>query len=313
MSDQLHLQALQSLTVAVNKIVETLGGSFVIPLGPARGGTGIANNAASTITITGAYATALTVTNTTVLTLPTTGTLATLAGSEALTNKSYNGLTVTSTTGTFTLTNGKTFSVAKALTLDGTDSTTMTFPTTSASIARTDAGQTFTGASTITSWIANTVDARGVWTAGATWTLPALTLGGTVSGGGQQLNNIIIGTTTPLAGSFTTLSASGAAAVGSFSKGAPVTKTLDFSLAATENWVINNRAATNTVTLPAASSWNGRVVTMSTIQAQTVVSAASDVVPLVGGAAGTAILAGTAGKWATLVSDGTNWVIMAGN
>lgn len=58
---------------------------------------------------------------------------------------SINGLTITSSTGTFTLTNGKTFSVAKSLTLDGTDSTTMTFPTTSATIARTDAGQTFTG------------------------------------------------------------------------------------------------------------------------------------------------------------------------
>lgn len=39
-------------------------------------------------------------------------------------------------------------------------------------------------------------------------TIPAFTLGGTISGGGQQLNNIIIGTTTPLAGSFTTLTAS---------------------------------------------------------------------------------------------------------
>jgi len=59
-----------------------------------------------------------------------------------------------------------------------------------------------------TSPILNTVDARGVWTAGATWTLPAHTLGGTVSGGGNQINNVIIGTTTPLAGSFTTLTTS---------------------------------------------------------------------------------------------------------
>ena len=29
-----------------------------------------------------------------------------------------------------------------------------------------------------------------------------------------------------------------------------------------------------------------------------------------GGAAGTAILPATVGKWATLVSDGTNWIIM---
>ena len=35
-------------------------------------------------------------------------------------------------------------------------------------------------------------------------TMPAFTLGGTVAGGGNQINNVIIGTTTPLAGAFTT-------------------------------------------------------------------------------------------------------------
>jgi hypothetical protein len=37
--------------------------------------------------------------------------------------------------------------------------------------------------------------------------MPAFTLSGTVAGGGNQLNNVVIGTTTPLAGAFTTLSA----------------------------------------------------------------------------------------------------------
>jgi hypothetical protein len=39
-------------------------------------------------------------------------------------------------------------------------------------------------------------------------TMPAFTLGGTVSGGGNQINNVVIGAVTPLAGSFTTLNAS---------------------------------------------------------------------------------------------------------
>jgi hypothetical protein len=42
-------------------------------------------------------------------------------------------------------------------------------------------------------------------------TIGAFTLGGTIAGGGNQINNVIIGASTPLAGSFTTLSASGVA------------------------------------------------------------------------------------------------------
>lgn len=84
-----------------------------------------------------------------VLTLPAvTDTVAVLAAAQAFTNKSYNGLTLTATTGTFTLTNAKTFAVTNGLTLSGTDSTVMTFPTTTATIARTDAAQTFTGTQT---------------------------------------------------------------------------------------------------------------------------------------------------------------------
>jgi len=98
---------------------------------------------------------------------------------------------------------------------------------------------------------------------------------------------------------------------GAFSRGAPVTKTANFTLADNENWIINNKSgSTCTATLPAASSWVGREVMLQNYQAQTLVSVSSNVVPLGGGSAGTAILAATAGKWATLVSDGTNWIIM---
>lgn len=48
-------------------------------IGAAFGGTGVANNAASTITISGNYATTFTVTGATGVTLPTSGTLTTLA------------------------------------------------------------------------------------------------------------------------------------------------------------------------------------------------------------------------------------------
>jgi len=65
-----------------------------------------------------------------------------------------------------------------------------------------------------------------------------------------------------------------------------------------------------TVTLPTASSSTGRIVTIQNYQTQNVASASSNVVPQGGGSAGTAILLNVAGNWATLVSNGTNWVIM---
>jgi len=71
--------------------------------------------------------------------------------------------------------------------------------------------------------------------------------------------------------------------------------------------------AASVYTLPTASSYTGRCLRIVTQFAGTVTSASSNVVPLAGGAAGTAILAATAGKWADLQSDGTNWVIVAAN
>jgi hypothetical protein len=92
---------------------------------------------------------------------------------------------------------------------------------------------------------------------------------------------------------------------------APVTKTADFTVAANETWIINNKSgSTCTVTLPSAATYSGRYITFQNNQAQTLVSASSDVVPQGGGAAGTAILTDVSGNWATLVSNGTNWVIM---
>jgi hypothetical protein len=91
---------------------------------------------------------------------------------------------------------------------------------------------------------------------------------------------------------------------------APVTKTADFSVAATDLWLINNKSGSScTATLPAASSYSGRVLHFQNYQAQTLVSASSNVVPLAGGAASTSILLASSGDSATLVSDGTNWLM----
>lgn len=101
-----------------------------------------------------------------------------------------------------------------------------------------------------------------------------------------------------------------------YSASAPVTKTANYTVdsgSSKDSTIIFNGSGSLTVTLPTASSFTGRRLRLKTIAAQTVVSASSDVVPLAGGAAGTAILAATAGKWVDLDSDGTNWVITASN
>jgi hypothetical protein len=92
---------------------------------------------------------------------------------------------------------------------------------------------------------------------------------------------------------------------------APVTKTANFTVAVGEAWLINNKSgSTCTVTLPTASAWIGRQLIFKNMQPQTLVSASSNVVPLDSTSAGTAILLDVVGNWATMVSDGTNWVIM---
>lgn len=117
--------------------------------------------------------------------------------------------------------------------------------------------------------------------------------------------NVCIGTTTVAA--LLTVN-------GSMALNAPVSVTgATYSVATTDNWIIANRAGTVTLTLPTASSFVGRILTVKNVQAQTVVSASSNVVPIGATAAGTAILAATAGKFAKLVSDGTNWITMEAN
>lgn len=98
---------------------------------------------------------------------------------------------------------------------------------------------------------------------------------------------------------------------GNVAGGAPVTKTVSFTVATGENYIVCNGAGSISVTLPTAASSVGRVIVIKTIAAQTVVSASSNVQPANSATPGTAILAGTAGAWAMLVCNGTNWVIMA--
>lgn len=69
-------------------------------------------------------------------------------------NNGGRTLTVNTNSGTIAFSAAsKTVTFAKTLTFDGTDGTTHTFPSTTSTVARTDAGQTFTGASNTNAWV----------------------------------------------------------------------------------------------------------------------------------------------------------------
>ena len=69
----------------------------------------------------------------------------------------------------------------------------------------------------------------------------------------------------------------------------------------------------NTLTMPSASLYSGRVLYIKNITANSVTSASSNVVPLASATPGTAILPATSGKFAMLQSDGSNWITMLSN
>lgn len=106
-------------------------------LSVARGGTGVTTSTGSGSVVLSTSAT---------LTSPTLVTP--VLGVATATSINKVAFTAPGTGATLTIADGKTLTANHSLTLAGTDSTTMTFPSTSATIARTDAAQTFTGTQT---------------------------------------------------------------------------------------------------------------------------------------------------------------------
>lgn len=234
------------LTAASANTLVTSGNLF------AGGGSNISDAGTSNVALTyagnfttaGAFSLTLTTTATTNATLPAgTQTLAGLNVSQTWTNTQNfvaNSLVVNGATSGFLI-----FNCAAIC-----GSNTITFPAGTTNFSATGGTgqvikQTSLGGAFTVSTIANT-DLAGLGTGVATalginvgtagafvvnggalgspssvGTLPAHTLGGTISGGGNQINNVIIGASTPLAGNFTTLGATGLVTVADGSSAAP--------------------------------------------------------------------------------------------
>jgi hypothetical protein len=175
-------------------------------------------------------------------------------------------------------------------------------------LAITQATTSTNGYLSSTDW--NTFNNKGSGTVTAVSVVSANGFAGTSSGGATPALTLSTTITGLLKGNGTAISAA-TANTDYMGVAAPVTKTADFTVSNGDIWYINNKSgSTCTVTLPAASSWIGRSLTFKNMQAQTLVSASSNVVPIDSTSAGTAILLAVVGNWATMVSDGTNWVIM---
>jgi len=91
-----------------------------------------------------------------------------------------------------------------------------------------DTAVTLTATQELTNKTLNASVAKGTWTASGTWTLPAFTLGGAITGNNQNISGLgavaatsfagalngTVGATTPAAGKFTTIDASGNVTLG---------------------------------------------------------------------------------------------------
>jgi hypothetical protein len=166
------------------------------------------------------------------------------------------------------------------------------------------------GAGTYASWAVSVAGNQGTGAVTTVSVVSANGLAGTSSGGTTPALTLSTTVTGLLKGNGTAISAA-TANTDYQGVAAPVTKTADFTVSNGDIWYINNKSgSTCVVTLPAASSWTGRTLTFKNMQTQLLNSASSNVVPIDSTSAGTAILLNVIGNWATMVSDGTNWVIM---
>jgi hypothetical protein len=86
-----------------------------------------------------------------------------------------------------------------------------------------------------------------------------------------------------------------------------------YSALAADSTLLMAPSGTFTLSLLNPVNWTGRFLHLKLTTAFAVNSASANVVPLVGGAATTAIMPATAGKFCLLQSDGTNWQIMEAN
>jgi hypothetical protein len=147
----------------------------------------------------------------------------------------------------------------------------------------------------------------GANTSGVTKTINIGTAG--VSG---SITNIVIGSSVAGSTGTTTINSLNTIVEG-LSAFAPKTVNAATYTQLIEDYSLIVTTTAPTITLLAAATYPGKILLIKNITATAVISASANVIPLASATAGTAILAATAGRFAMLQSDGTNWVVMMAN
>jgi len=89
--------------------------------------------------------------------------------------------------------------------------------------------------------------------------------------------------------------------------------TSNTTISLSNGWIICNGSSTIQLTLPSPINQLGMEFHLKTITANSVTNNLTNISPLNGGSTTSTILPGIDGAWCTLVSDGSQWVIMASN
>jgi len=200
-----------------------------------RGGTGVANNVASTLTITGNFGTTFTVTGTTSVTLPTSGTLATTSNTVASFSGGSTGLTPSSaTTGAVSL--AGTLIVGNG----GTGATTLT------GVLKGNGTSAFTAATAGTDYV-------------APGTATTFTATQTFNGSSSVLASVLVNAAE-------TMTISATAATGTINYDVTTQSVLYYTSNASANWTVNFRASSGTSLNTAMST--GQSVTVAFLVTQ---------------------------------------------
>lgn len=136
------------------------------------------------------------------------------------------------------------------------------------------------------------------------------------SGFWQLNSNGSISNTNTNPSSTTTPPAAGLAQLGALSLGAPLVINASNPVPtaaqiAAVNWILCDLSSSFLLTLPAAGQYAGRQLMVKSTQSA--VTTSTPIYPLDSATTTTSTLLTGAGKWATLVSDGTYWIVMQAN